>query len=159
MMPRRDLCTGFLYDRDHWSDYWEGTLKRDNLNIGTLTTQSVTWVGSYGVTDRVNVIAMVALRLDGGQRGHAARPGRTAGPHRWPSRCNAFDRDSGPRLAEGVRGGIGGARRSSDYTPDFYPLSLGSASQRASGRLTLNYTTRAGLLPERHRGPTPGATT
>ena len=40
MMARGQLCTGFVYDHDQWSNYWEGALKRDNGNIGTLTTQS-----------------------------------------------------------------------------------------------------------------------
>ena len=59
MMPRRALCTGFLYQHERWEKYWEGTLKRDNGNIGTITTRSVAWFGNYGVTDRLNVIAMV----------------------------------------------------------------------------------------------------
>lgn len=37
----------------------QGSVKRDNGNIGTLTTQSVTWVGSYGVTDRLSVMAIL----------------------------------------------------------------------------------------------------
>ena len=41
MMPRRQLCTGFLYTHDSWDRYWEGSLERGNGNIGTLTTQSV----------------------------------------------------------------------------------------------------------------------
>ena len=52
MMPKRALCTGFLFQSDRWDNYWEGTLKRNNANIGTITTRSVTWVGNYGVTDR-----------------------------------------------------------------------------------------------------------
>ena len=58
-MSKGSLCTGFVYDHDRWDEYWEGTLKRDNGNIGTLTTQSVAWMGNYGVTDRLNVIAML----------------------------------------------------------------------------------------------------
>jgi hypothetical protein len=34
----------------------------------------------------------------------------------------------------------------SDYTPDFLPLSIGSASRRAGARLTLNFETRQGLF-------------
>ena len=59
MMGKRQLCTGFVYQDDRWDQYWEGTLKRDNLNIGSLTTESVTWVGNYGITNRINVIAML----------------------------------------------------------------------------------------------------
>ena len=34
MMAKRDLCTGFVYQHDGWDQYWEGTLKRGNGNIG-----------------------------------------------------------------------------------------------------------------------------
>ncbi len=67
MMPRRQLCTGFVYMHDSWDRYWEGSLERGNGNIGTLTTQSVSWMGTYGVTDR-------AQRDRHGARG--SRPGR-----------------------------------------------------------------------------------
>src|SRR5215472_16095600 len=59
MMPKKNLCTGFMYSTDSWKNYWEGSLKRDNLNIGTLTINSTLWVGSYGLTKKINLIAMV----------------------------------------------------------------------------------------------------
>ena len=59
MMPKKALCTGFMYGHDSWDQYWEGTLKRGNGNIGTVTTETLSWGGDYGVTDRLNVIAMV----------------------------------------------------------------------------------------------------
>ncbi len=143
MMPARDLCTGFLYDRDQWSDYWEGTLRRDNLNLGTLTTQSVTWVGNYGITSRLNVIAMAPYVWTG------ASAGTLAGQSGLQDltlalKLNAF---TAPLAAGAVKGFVVGsvAAPMSDYTPDFYPMSLGSSSRRASGRLTLNYTSRGGF--------------
>ncbi len=143
MMPRRDLCTGFLYDREQWTNYWEGTLERDNLNIGTLTTQSVTWVGNYGVTDRINLIAMapyVWTKASGGtlQGQHGLQDLTLA------LKVNAFTAALGPGSLKAFAVGSV-ATPLSDYTPDFYPLSLGSASRRASGRLTLNYTLPRGL--------------
>ena len=59
MIQKGTLSTGVLYTHDSWSQYWEGTLKRTNGNIGTLTQQSITWVGGYGVTDRLSVMATV----------------------------------------------------------------------------------------------------
>ena len=143
MMPRRDLCTGFLYDRDQWTDYWEGTLERDNLNIGTLTTQAVTWVATYGVTDRVNVLAMAPYVWT------SPSAGTLRGQHGLQDltlalKVNAFNAPMGPGALKGFAVGSVAAPMS-DYTPDFYPLSLGSASRRAAGRLTLNYTLPRGL--------------
>src|SRR5262245_47935423 len=57
MMGQRSLFAGDLFSHDSWDLYWEGALKRDNENIGTLTTQSNLLFGNYGVTDRLNVIA------------------------------------------------------------------------------------------------------
>ena len=143
MMPRRTLCTGFLYDRDQWTEYWEGTLQRDNLNIGTLTTQSVTWVNTYGVTDTINVLAMVPYvwthASAGTLRGQDGFQDLTVA-----LKVNAFTASLGPGALKAFAVGSL-ATPLGDYTPDFYPLSLGSASQRASARLTLNYTTRHGL--------------
>ncbi len=48
-----------MYTHDQWTDYWEGELKRDNGNIGKVTTQSLMWVGNYGITNKINVIAML----------------------------------------------------------------------------------------------------
>jgi hypothetical protein len=47
MMPKRQFCTGFGYAHDAWDRYWEGTLERGNGNVGTVTTQSVSWMGAY----------------------------------------------------------------------------------------------------------------
>ena len=44
MMPKGNFCTGFMYTYDQWKNYWEGGLKRDNQNIGTITTTSITWM-------------------------------------------------------------------------------------------------------------------
>ena len=59
MVAGRSVFAGGIYGHDAWDHYWEGALKRDNGNIGTVTTQTNMLYGNYGVTDRLNVIAMV----------------------------------------------------------------------------------------------------
>lgn len=143
MMPGKALCTGFLYTHESWDQYWEGTLKRGNGNIGTLTAQSVTWFGNYGITDRLNVIAMVPYvwteasqgvlhGMDGFQDLTLAAKFRLL---RTPFTSQGD-------LSAIVVGSLGAP--TSDYTPDFYPLSIGSASRRASTRLTLYFQARQG---------------
>ncbi len=56
MMPKKNLCTGLIYNYDVWGKYWEGTLLRENKNIGTHTTQSVSWMAAYGITNKVTAI-------------------------------------------------------------------------------------------------------
>ena len=58
-MPKKTLCTGFLYTHDSWDEYWEGTLKRTNGNIGSITTEVNTIAANYGVFDRFNLIGTV----------------------------------------------------------------------------------------------------
>ncbi len=143
MMPRGDLCTGFLYDRDRWSTYWEGTLERDNLNIGSVTTQSVTWLGNYGVTDRLNVIAMVPFVWTSASAG-TLRGQRGLQDLALALKLQALTIPAGGGAFKAFAVGSVGLPLS-EYTPDFYPLSLGSNSRRVSGRATLNYTSRHGL--------------
>jgi hypothetical protein len=143
MMPRRALCTGLLYGHDGWSRYWEGALKRSNGNIGTLTTQSVSWVGSYGVTDRLNVIAVLPYVWTRASAGtlHGMRGLQDL---TLAAKLDLLDtaltsRGSLRAIAVGSFG-----TPLSDYTPDFMPLSIGSASRRASGRLTLSFQAQQG---------------
>jgi hypothetical protein len=56
MMTKNNFCTGVVYSYSSWEDYWEGTLKRDNLNLGTVSTRMVAVMGNYGVSDKLNLI-------------------------------------------------------------------------------------------------------
>jgi len=143
MVPRKDLMTGFLYTHDSWDEYWEGTLKRGNGNIGTITTQSVTWFADYGVTDKLNVIATLPYVWTGASQGvlHGM------------SGFQDVTLSAKYQLLETGLTGAGSLRAVvvasagvpvSDYTPDFLPLSIGSASNRFSGRLTLRFQARRG---------------
>jgi hypothetical protein len=57
MMSKKNFCTGFMYTYSSWEDYWEGKLKRNNLNLGTVSTQMIGWMGNYGITDKLNILA------------------------------------------------------------------------------------------------------
>src|SRR5664279_2183091 len=59
MMGKKQWCNGLTYMHSSWNKYWEGTKKRDNKNLGTVTTQSVMFMSNYGITDKLNVIASV----------------------------------------------------------------------------------------------------
>ena len=69
MMPKKDFCTGFMYTYDQWKNYWEGSLKRDNQNIGTLTTTQLMWRGVLVVRLQGAVAAVdAAVGALGGER-------------------------------------------------------------------------------------------
>jgi hypothetical protein len=145
MMPKKSFCTGFIYTRDAWDEYWEGDRKRDNGNIGTLTTQSVTYVGNYGITNRLNVIAMAPYvwteASQGVLQGQSGFQDATLAL-KYNLLETAF-------TSQGVLRTIvvaSGSTPLSDYTPDFMPLSIGSASSRLSSRLTLMFQAKKGFF-------------
>lgn len=143
MMARHDLFTGDVYTHDSWDQYWEGTLKRVNGNIGTITTQTDIWSANYGITDRLNVIGTIpyvwtrpSQGVLQGQRGFQdiTLSGKYAFLERTSTKYGSL------RAIVVLSGGI----PLTDYTPDFQPLSIGSASKRVSGRFTLNYQSDPG---------------
>ena len=45
-----------MYSHSSWKNYWEGTLKRDNLNLGRVSTNAYSVMGNYGVTRKLNLL-------------------------------------------------------------------------------------------------------
>jgi hypothetical protein len=142
MMKKANLCTGFMYTHDQWENYWEGELKRDNGNIGKITTQSVMWVGNYGITDKINVIAMLPYVIT------EASQGTLSGMEGIQDlsigvKYNFFKKEfeSSAFRAFGV---FNFSTPLSDYTPDFLPLSIGMASTNLMYRLTTHYKLEQG---------------
>jgi hypothetical protein len=56
MMTKKNLCVGPVYGYSSWKNYWEGTLKRDNLNLGRVSTQMFSVMGAYGINDKLNIL-------------------------------------------------------------------------------------------------------
>jgi len=139
LVPRKVVMAGVLYSHDSWTEYWEGTLKRTNGNIGTVTTQSAMLAAGYGVTSRLTVLATVPYVWTHASAGTLAGL-RGIQDVTVAAKYRVFGSD-GP----GLRGLVvaAAALPASHYTPDFMPLSIGTADARASGRLTLGYQSAA----------------
>ncbi|RYY08081.1 MAG: hypothetical protein EOP43_01180 [Sphingobacteriaceae bacterium] len=56
MIPKSNFCSGLMFSNSSWNNYWEGTFKRVNGNIGSLNTNTVTVMGNYGITNRLNML-------------------------------------------------------------------------------------------------------
>ena len=138
LMSKGVLTAGIMYSHDSWDQYWEGSRKRSNDNIGTLTTQTAMLAAHYGVNDRLSVIAMMPYVWTQSSQGtlHGMRGLQdltVAAKYRVLAT---------PFTSHGtLRAFVGGAAGVplTDYTPDFQPLSIGSASRRFSGRFTLAF--------------------
>jgi hypothetical protein len=137
MMSKKDLCTGFIYSNDKWSKYWEGSLKRENGNIGTLTTQSLAWVAAYGVTDRINVIAMVPYVKTQANQGTLVEM-KGIQDLTVAVKYNFFQKKSETSELK-TFAALSFSTPLSDYTPDFFPLSLGTGTTNISWRATTYY--------------------
>ncbi len=138
MIPKKDLGLGAFYGHDQWSKYWEGSLKRENGNIGTVTTQSVTWMGSYGLTDKVTLIATLPYiwtKASGGTlHGMEGVQDLTVA-----AKYNFLNGNFGKSSLR-FFGLLSLSAPMSNYVIDFQPLSIGLGSKNISYRLTGNYT-------------------
>jgi hypothetical protein len=45
-----------MYQSSQWDNYWEGTLKRTNENMGTVSTKMYGVMGNYGVSGKLNLL-------------------------------------------------------------------------------------------------------
>jgi hypothetical protein len=138
LMTAHSLQAGGIYSRDSWDEYWEGTRKRVNGNIGTITTESVTWVATYGLTDRITLVGSAPYVWTNPSQGvlqgqHGLQDLTIGGKYSFLEGSSA--RRGALRAIVAVSGGL----PLGDYTADFAPLSIGTQSRRLSGRLTLNY--------------------
>jgi len=143
LFPRRALSAGVVYAHEAWSQYWEGTLKRENGNIGTVTTQRVSWTAGYGVTDRLSVMVVlpyVSTRASQGPlHGMSGVQDFMLAAKYQVLATPLTDRGTLRALVVAAAG-----IPATNYTPDFQPLSIGLASRQMSGRFTLNFQARDG---------------
>jgi hypothetical protein len=143
MIEKHRLFAGNIYSHDSWDRYWQGSLNRENGNIGTLTTQTNIWSANYGVTSRLSVISMVPYVWTNASQGvlHGMKGFQDL---TLAAKYSFVER---PFTKIGWLRGVAvgsGAIPLTDYQPDFLPLSIGSQSKRISGRLTLNFQANRG---------------
>lgn len=144
MLARGTLCTGVLYTHDSWDNYWEGSLQRVNGNIGTITTQSVSAMANYGITDRINVLADVPFVWTNANKGvlHGQSGFQDLGLGVKVNALRLRIKQAGTLRAIAL---VSTTLPMTDYTPDLLPLSIGLNSKTLTGRGTVNYLGRQGL--------------
>ncbi|HRI78882.1 MAG TPA: transporter [Cyclobacteriaceae bacterium] len=142
MMAPKSLCTGFLYTNDQWKSYWEGTLLRENGNIGTVSTSSVTWMGTYGITEKLNAIAMTPYVWTHASQGVLSDM-KGIQDLTLALKYRFYKKEMGTGTFRAFAVGSY-AIPLTNYSPDFLPLSIGTGSKRLQGRLTLNYKLNKG---------------
>jgi len=143
LLQRREVHATVMFGSDAWSEYWEGTLRRSNGNVGTVTTRSVALNAGVGVTERLTVIG--ALPYVWTEASQGVLHGMSG---RQDFTLLAKYRVANPRIAGRARlkvlavGAL--STPTSDYTPDFQPMSIGLHSKSASARLAAHLQDRSG---------------
>jgi len=143
LLARRALGVGVSYMHEDWSQYWEGTLKRSNGNVGNVSTQTATFLSAYGVSDRLTLLAMLPYVWTDASQGvlhsmHGVQDVTVGAKYRLLS--TPFTDQGTLRAIVVAAAGM----PASDYTPDFLPLAIGLGSKRAGGRLTVNFQAHQG---------------
>jgi hypothetical protein len=137
MMNKNLFCAGALYGNNNWKNYWEGTFKRENLNLGKVSASTFIINGNYGIKDNLNILfsaQYIKTKASAGQLAGQKGLQDLSMLIKWVG----YERD----LKGGTFGiiGIGGfSIPMSNYTPDLLPLSIGLKSKTATARLMIDY--------------------
>ncbi|WP_207632650.1 hypothetical protein [Foetidibacter luteolus] len=137
MMIKNNFCVGPVYSYSSWNHYWEGTLKRDNQNLGTVSTQSFSVMGNYGITNRLNVLFNVPYVKTKATAGTLHGLKGLQDVSLW-LKWLPYEKSWGnSTLSLYAVGGL--SFPASNYTPDFLPLSIGLHSTNLSARIIADY--------------------
>jgi hypothetical protein len=143
MMEKGQICFAALYSNETWDEYWEGTLKRSNGNIGTYTRQSIMPMFALGITDRINVMAALPWVKTEASQGQMRGVSGFQDLGLW-IKARAFETPAGPGLVS-LHGTLGLTLPTSDYLEDYAPFSLGLGCPDFSLRGILQYRLDMGL--------------
>ena len=138
MVGKHELLTGNVHTYDTWDTYWEGTFKRQNGNIGDITTRTNVWTANYGLTERLNVIGAVPYVWTRPSQGvlhgdQGFQDLSLAAKYRL-FEVSHPDRGTVRAFAVGSAG-----LPLTDYNNELLPLSIGTRTKQASARGTLTY--------------------
>lgn len=138
MMNKKVLCIGGVYTQSNWKEYWEGDFKRNNLNLGTVSTKSVSAMGSYGITNKLNFLFNLPYVQT------KASAGTLKGMKGFQDlslmlKWMPFLKHVGKKgiISAYAVGGI--SFPTSNYAADFLPLSIGMRSRVGSLRIMADY--------------------
>jgi hypothetical protein len=137
MMAKNNYCSGFMYSYSSWKDYWEGEFKRDNKNLGTVSTQMIGYMGNYGISNKLNAIISLPYVIT------KASAGTMQGMKGIQDlslflKYKALEKHMGTGNLK-VFGVAGFSFPLGNYSADFLPLSIGLESKTLSLRVIADY--------------------
>jgi hypothetical protein len=142
MMAKHNFCVGGTYSYSSWTSYWEGTLKRDNLNLGRVSTNMFGIMGNYGITNKLNVLfslPYVTTKASAGTLHGSNGLQDFSGWLKWMPVEKKLNSNS----VLSFYGLAGFSLPSNNYQADYLPLSIGLHTSTISGRLMVDYQHKA----------------
>jgi len=137
MMPKNFFCIGPTAGYSSWKNYWEGTLKRENLNMGRVSATNFMLMGNYGLTKKINLLFGLPYVKT------KASAGNMAGQKglqdlslfvKWVAYEKHIAKGDLKAIATG-----GYSAPMSNYNADFLPLSIGLHSKNLIVRAMVDY--------------------
>ncbi len=139
MIPKNYFCAAGTYSYSDWTKYWEGTFKRNNYNIGTLSVNTYTLAGNYGITNKLDFLFAVPYVTTN------ASAGTLKGQKGFQDMSLSLKWLAlGTEIGKGIftLHAIGIVSLPiSNYEPDLLPVSIGLHSKTGSARALANYQT------------------
>lgn len=137
MMEKNALCIGPMFGYSSWTNYWEGTLKRDNENLGKVSTTMYSIMGNYGINNRLNFLFGAPYIKTKASAGQLKGMKGIQDLSLW-IKWKAFSEKMGQgRLSLFAIGGY--SLPLTDYVADFLPMSIGLQSENISLRGMADY--------------------
>lgn len=137
LMQKNFFCVGPTAGYNSFKNYWEGTLKRDNANMGHVSTTNFTLMGNFGITSKLNVLfglPYVKTKASAGNMAGQKGLQDLSLLVKWV----AYEKHIGKADFKTILMG-GYATPVSNYSADLLPLSIGLHSKNATFRLMADY--------------------
>ncbi|AWL10403.1 hypothetical protein HME7025_02563 [Aquirufa nivalisilvae] len=139
-MNKNIACGALMYGNSSWTNYWENTLKRDNPNIGKLSTESLGAMIAYGITKKINALVMVPYVKTQASKGNLMGQQGLQDVSLW-LKAQVFDYKQLHGHAT-----LGVSTPMSNYVTEFMPMSIGIGAKTFSARAILHYNLPSNLF-------------
>lgn len=133
-MPRNQICMLTGFEQIQWKTYWEGSLYRDNPNIGIHKRNMFHQMAAIGLTDKLNLLAHIPYVSTKNTAGNLL------GQSGWQDvqlhlKYALLSKKNTQLIAI-----LGGGLPSNRYDSEFQPMSIGAGCSFLTGRLLLHHS-------------------
>lgn len=141
-MPKGTICIAPMVSQTDWKEYWEGTLLRENYNMGVHTTQTASIMAAYGITNKLNaIVALPYVKTK-------TSAGNLMGQQGLQDLSLTLKYNVYERKGLSVNGAISISTPVTNYVAEFLPMSIGLKSKTAAPRLIIRYKLPVGLYAQ-----------